>query len=412
MPKVAVLGTFDTKGEEHAFLAEKIQSAGVETLLIDVGILKPGPGSVDVSADQVAMAGGEPLESLRKRNDRNHAVNVMARGATRLLKELSATGKIQGAVALGGGSGTTLAAEAFQALAVGVPKLIVSTIAAGDMRPIVRGTDLTLMYPVLDIAGLNPISRRIIANAAAAIAGMTAAALTQEPVGSDAPLVAITAFGVTTPAVNVARQYLEKQGFSVLVFHATGSGGESLEALVRAGFIEGVLDLTTTELADDLVGGVMSAGPTRLTAAGEAEVPQVVSVGAMDMVNLGPLATIREEFRNRQLFEHNATMVLMRTSPEENAELGKRIADKLNRAKGPTAVMLPLKGVSSIDTEGAPFYDPTADAALFAAIRQGVSKTVHLIERNVDINDQDFALEAATTLVDLIAHARKRSART
>jgi uncharacterized protein (UPF0261 family) len=259
------------------------------------------------------------------------------------------------------------------------------------------------MYSVLDISGLNPISRRIIGNAAYAIAGM-ADAQGQEPETKDELLVAITAFGVTTDAVNVARERFEEKGYTVLVFHATGEGGRSLEELIRSGLIKGVLDLTTTELADDLVGGVMSAGPSRLTAAAEMGIPQVVSVGALDMVNLGPPDSIKEEFRGRNLLNHNFAMVLMRTSVDECRKLGATIAAKLNKSKGPTTVMIPRKGVSSVSVEGRPFYDSEADSALFASIRANIAAHVSLVERDLAINDGAFAREAADILMKYLEH--------
>src|SRR5204862_4578233 len=242
-----------------------------------------------------------------------------------------------------------------RALAVGVPKLMVSTVASGDTRPYVGAVDVTMMYSVVDIAGVNRVSARIMANAAAAIAGMAGA---QVPPLEEKPLVAATMFGVTTPCVTRARERLEELGYEALVFHATGAGGQSMEALARGGYLAGVLDATTTELADELVGGVLSAGPDRLEAAGAIGLPQVVSLGALDMVNFGPRETVPERFAGRNLYVHNPTITLMRTTPEECRELGRRIGRKLSGAKGPTALFVPLRGVSMIAVEGQPFHDP------------------------------------------------------
>ncbi len=281
-------------------------------------------------------------------------------------------------------------------LPVGVPKLMVSTVASGDTRPYVGAVDVTMMYSVVDIAGINHISARILSNAAGAIAGMAKAEVPD--VGEERPLVGATMFGVTTPAVDAARDRLEELGYEVLVFHATGTGGQSMEALMQGGFITAALDLTTTELADDLVGGVLSAGPDRLEAAGEIGIPQVVSLGALDMVNFGPRESVPERFEGRNLYVHNPTITLMRTTPDECAELGRRIARKLNAARGPLTLFVPLKGVSLIDTEGQPFHDPEADEALFEALRENLNENVEVRELDTDINDPEFARAMAERL--------------
>ncbi|MCV7419995.1 Tm-1-like ATP-binding domain-containing protein [Mycobacterium yunnanensis] len=395
MVSVVVVGTLDTKGVEHRHLAEQIRRLGARAILVDVGVGEP---AVDADVDNltVAAAAGTTVEELSARGDRGDAVDTMARGAGIVLRSLHDQKRLDGVVALGGGGGTTLAGAAFAVLPVGVPKLIVSTVAAGDMRPHVHGQDITFTYAVLDIAGLNPVTRSIVDNAAGAIVGMAgiAAARDDEPRGPGAggrPMIAITSFGVTTHAVESARAAVETAGYEPLVFHAVGSGGESLEALIRAGSLAGVLDLTTTELADDLVGGVMSAGPSRLTAAADTATPQVVSVGALDIVNLGPLDRIAPEHRGRRLVAHNAQMTLMRTNTGEAAELGRRLAAKLNRGRGPTALFLPLAGTSALSTADGPLYDADADEALFDAIRTHLDDSVALVELAVDVNDDRFA---------------------
>jgi uncharacterized protein (UPF0261 family) len=286
-----------------------------------------------------------------------------------------------------------------QALPVGVPKLLVSTVASGDTRPYVGAVDVTMVYSVVDIAGVNSVSARIISNAAAAVAGMAAAA---PPQLEGKPLVAATMFGVTTPCVTRARERLEQLGYEVLVFHATGSGGRSMEALAKDGFLAGVLDATTTELADELVGGVLSAGPDRLEAAGAAGVPQVVSLGALDMVNFGPRETVPERFEQRNLYVHNPTVTLMRTTRDECAELGRTIGRKLAAAQSPTAVFVPLRGVSMIDLPGQPFHDPEADAALFSTLKEALGGEVELHERPEDVNDPAFADAMVDRLHELI----------
>jgi len=396
MATVVLLGTLDTKGEEYDFLRRKVREERVDVLLVDTGILGVPLADPDISRQEVAEAAGANAQELAETGDRGAAVEAMARGAAEIVKELHAQGRLDAVLALGGSGGTAIASQAMRELPVGVPKLVVSTMASGDTRPYVGAVDVTLMYSVVDIAGLNPISERILGNAAAAAAGMAKAHGPQaEP---EKPLVGATMFGVTTPSVTEARKCLEELGYEVLVFHATGTGGQSMEALIRSGFITASLDITTTELADELVGGVLSAGPERLEAAGELGIPQVVSLGALDMVNFGPFETVPAEFRDRLLYKHNPTVTLMRTTPRECAALGRVIAEKLNQARGPLTVFVPLKGVSLIATEGQVFHDPAADEALFGALREHLDPHVDLRELDLDINDPEFARAMADRL--------------
>jgi uncharacterized protein (UPF0261 family) len=396
MPTVVLLGTLDTKGEEYEFLRRRVLDEGADALLVDTGVLSSPLVEPDITREQVAEAAGADVGELAAAEDRGAAVEAMAKGAAEIVQELFAEGRLDAVLALGGSGGTAIAAEAMRALPVGVPKLIVSTMASGDTRPYVGAADVALMYSVVDIAGLNPISERILGNAAAAAAGMAKA---QGP-GPEAekPLVGATMFGVTTPCVTEARKRLEELGYEVLVFHATGTGGQSMEALMRSGFITASLDVTTTELADELVGGVLSAGPDRLDAAGELGIPQVVSLGALDMVNFGPIESVPAEFRERLLYRHNPTVTLMRTTPEECAELGRTIARKLNEARGPLTVFVPLRGVSLIATENQVFHDPAADEALFGALRETLDPDVDLRELDLDVNDPKFARALADRL--------------
>jgi uncharacterized protein (UPF0261 family) len=400
---VAILGTFDSKGVEYAFLRQQVEAQGVETLTIDVGVFGPS-FTPDVAAAEVAAAGGGDLKTLAAKKDRGEAMAVMSKGAAVVAARLAAEGRIHGIVAMGGGGGSSIAAAAMQALPVGFPKLLVSTLAAGDTRPLVGVKDVTIMPAVVDISGINRLSSQILANAAGAIAGMINAGRTGPR--EQRPLIAATMFGVTTPCVTKAREILEQAGYEVLVFHATGTGGRTMEELIHAGFIAGVLDITTTELADELAGGVLSAGPDRLEAAGAAGIPQVVSAGALDMVNFGAPETVPTKYAGRAFYRHNPLVTLMRTTAEENAELGRRIAAKLNKAEGPTVFMIPRRGVSSIDVEGKPFHDPAADAALFAALKAGLSDTVRVVELDTDINDDIFATEAARLLIEAIEAPR------
>jgi uncharacterized protein (UPF0261 family) len=402
MATVVLLGTLDTKGEEYDFLRRKVREEGVSVLLVDTGVLGAPLAEPDISRQEVAEAAGANAQELAGSGDRGAAVEAMARGAAEIVKELYSQGRLDAVLALGGSGGTAIATQAMRELPVGVPKLVVSTMASGDTRPYVGAVDITLMYSVVDIAGLNPISERILGNAAAAAAGM---AKSQGPQAeAEKPLVGATMFGVTTPSVTEARERLEDIGYEVLVFHATGTGGQAMEALMRSGFITASLDITTTELADELVGGVLSAGPERLEAAGELGIPQVVSLGALDMVNFGPFETVPAEFRDRLLYKHNPTVTLMRTTPEECATLGRLIAEKVNRAQGPLTVFVPLKGVSLIATEGQVFYDPVADEALFGALREHLDPEIDLREFDLDINDPAFA-EAMADRLDALYRA-------
>ena len=403
MPPVVLLGTLDTKGVEYAFLRDRLREHGVEALVVDAGIHEPVGIEPDISRDEVAQAAGAEIAELAAAGDRGAAVTAMGAGAERIVTGLHSEGRLAGILALGGSGGSSIATRAMRALPVGVPKLIVSTVASGDTRPYVGAVDVTMMYSVVDIAGLNRVSARIMANAAGAIAGMVGATV---PELEEKPLVGATMFGVTTPCVTRARERLEELGYEVLVFHATGSGGQSLEALVRDGFLAGVLDTTTTELADELVGGVLSAGPDRLEAAGAVGVPQVVSLGALDMVNFGPRETVPPQFEGRNLYVHNPTVTLMRTTADECAELGRTIGRKLSAATGPTALFVPLGGVSMIDVAGQPFHDADADEALFGALRESLADSVERHEVETDINDPAFAVAMADRLHDLIQEAR------
>ncbi len=399
-PTVALFGTLDTKGQEYELFRERVRAHGADVVLVDVGVLGEPSVTPDVTRAEVAAAAGEDVRALAAAGDRGEAVAAMARGAAETARRLHAEGRLDAIAGLGGSGGSAIVTEAMRALPVGVPKLMVSTLASGDTRPYVGAVDVTMMYSVVDIAGLNQVSRRIIGNAAGAIAGMASA----EPQAADEerPLVGATMFGVTTPCVTRARERLEELGYEVLVFHATGTGGRSMEALVEGGFIAASLDVTTTELADELVGGVLSAGPDRLEAAGAAGIPQVVSLGALDMVNFGPADTVPERFRQRNLYVHNPTVTLMRTTPEECAELGRTITRKLNAAAGPVTLFVPLRGVSAIAVEGQPFHDPAADEALVGALREGLDDSVDVRELDLDINDPAFAEAMADRLHELV----------
>ncbi len=406
MTTVVLIGTLDTKGEEYRWIHDQLVALGCGVISVNVGTFSDAAGPGDISSSEVAAAAGEDLAALRAGNDRGVAMDAMGRGAAAVLGRLSSQGRLDGVFAVGGSGGSSVAAAAMQALPVGVPKLLVSTMASGDVSPYVGQVNVTIMYSVVNISGINSISRVVLGNAAAAIAGMAQsyeARRSQPPATDHAKIVAATMFGLTTPAVDEARSYLEGAGYEVVVFHATGSGGRAMESLVSSGFLDGVLDLTTTELADDLVGGVLSAGPRRLEAAGRGGIPQVVSVGALDMVNFGPRESVPERFSDRQFLVHNPTVTLMRTSSEEMAELGRRIAAKLAGSSGPVEVYLPIRGVSGIDVDGGPFRDAEADEACFTALREGLAGTPVVVhEVDTAINDPGFGRQAAERLHALI----------
>ena len=400
---VIIIGTLDTKGAEIGFARDVLNAQGVDVHVVDTGVMDDPELEPDTPASAVAEAGGSSLSELRERGDRGHAMEVMGDGAASVVTRLYEEGTLDGVLGLGGSGNTSIATAAMRALPYGVPKVMVSTMASGDVRPYVESRDIMMLYSVADIEGLNQLSRRVISNAALAMVGM----VTNDPAVDveDRPTIGITMFGVTTPCVKTARAYLEDRGYETIVFHATGTGGRAMENLVEQGVIDGVLDVTTTEWADELVGGVLSAGPERLDAAGKTGTPQVVSTGALDMVNFGAKDDVPEEFRDRNLHVHNPQVTLMRTTPEECAELGRIIGEKLNAATGPTALALPLGGVSLLDVDGEDFYDPEADAALFDALRETIDDHVELIELDTDINDETFAETLAAKLDDYMQAA-------
>ncbi|RPF29384.1 uncharacterized protein (UPF0261 family) [Streptomyces sp. Ag109_G2-6] len=411
MTSVVLVGTLDTKGVEYGWLRERLLRAGVEVVLVDTGIMGEPRVPADVPREEVARAAGTELSRLRTAADRGAAVTTMARGAEAALLRLHAEGRLHGVLAIGGSGGTSIATRAMRALPLGVPKVMVSSMASGDVSPYVGSSDITMMYSVVDIAGINSVSAPVLANAAEAVAamakGFARSALDRtRPVrlGSGArPLVAASMAGVTTPGVDAARERLTELGYEVLVFHATGSGGRTLEKLAAQRIFAGVLDLTLSELADDLCGGVLTAGPDRLSAAGRAGIPQVVSPGALDMVKFGPLETLPERVRYRRVRIHNPSITVIRTTESECAELGRRVAAKLRAATGPTAVCVPLRGLSTLGAPGGPYHDPEADGALFAALREGLrGSAARLHDYDTHINDPAFGRAAADRLHAMI----------
>jgi uncharacterized protein (UPF0261 family) len=389
--QILLAGTLDTKGEEIAYLKQCLMEAGGSPLVIDVGVLGAPAFKPDVSRAEVAAEAGESIEELRTTADRGRGVTTMQRGLVAWVRKRQQSQPLAGMLAIGGSAGTAIATAAMRELPIGTPKIMVSTMASGNTRPYVGTCDICMMYSVADFTGLNRLTRAILSNAAHAMAGMARRGDQQDAAAPERPLLAATMFGVTTPCVNRVKELLEQKGYELLVFHATGTGGQAMEQLIRDGFVEGVLDITTTELADELVGGVLSAGPHRLEAAGEKGTPQVVSVGALDMVNFGAPETVPEGFRGRNFYQHNPAVTLMRTTSSENEQLGEILARKLTAAKGPVVLILPLHGVSGIDAAGKAFHDPGADEKLFSAIRRNLGGNVKLIEMEAHINDPAFA---------------------
>ncbi len=399
MTTIVLVGTLDTKGAEYGYLREQIRHLGAQTILIDVGTGGRPTVPADITAAQVAEAAGQRLEDL---TERGQAVTAMSVGAAVICRGLLAQGRLDGVVALGGSGGTYIAARAMRALPLGLPKVMVSTMASGDIREYMGASDISMTYSVVDIAGLNPILTRLIANAAAAVVAAARVRMPDRPIR---PVIAATMLGVTTPGVTTARARLTDLGYDVVVFHANGTGGCSFEAMAASKSLAGVLDLTTTELADELAGGVFSAGPDRLDAAAQAGLPQVVSLGGLDMLVFGPLDSLPASMRGRNICVHNPAVTLVRTTPEECRKLGRIIGRKLSAARGPVAVFVPLRGLSALSVKGGPFYDPDADQALIAGLRETLRPSVEVDELDLDINDEAFALATADRLHELIQEA-------
>ncbi len=400
MPKtIALIGALDTKGQEFAFVKAEVERRGHTALVINTAVVGEPAFEPDIPAERVAEAGGASLAALRSQADRGVAMEVMARGAAAVVKDLYTAGRVDGVLGMGGSAGTLIGASAMRALPVGVPKVMVSTQASGDVRPYVGTKDVLMLHSVVDVAGVNRVSARIYANAVGAVVGMVE---TSPPAVEEKPIIAASMFGNTTPVVTRCRELFEQRGYEVLIFHAVGTGGQTMEDLIRAGYVNGVADLTTTEWADELVGGVLTAGPTRLEAAAELGLPQVIAPGCLDMVNFWARDTVPEKFSGRRFYEWNPNVTLMRTTPEENAELGRILAEKANRSQGPVAFFLPLQGVSMLDAPGKEFWWPEADEALFNAIKRHVRPSVAVVELDHNINDDAFAEAAANKLLEFL----------
>jgi len=396
---IAVIGAFDTKGEDFAFVKAEIEKRGHNVLLVNVGVLGESPFKVDISSERVAEAGGVCLKELRETRERGMAMQVMAKGVTNIVRNLYHQGKIDGVFAMGGSAGTALGTSAMRALPIGVPKVMVSTLASLDTRAYVGTKDIVMFPSVVDVAGVNSISARIYVNAVGAIVGMVEASL---PEIKDKALIAASMIGNTTVLVNCCKVILERHGYEVLLFHASGAGGQTMESLIEEGCIKGVLDVSLWELGNELVGGIMSAGPTRLEAAGRRGVPQVIVPGGLDLVGFWELNTIPVKFRGRLFYEWNPNVTCMRSTPEENKKLGRYIAKKVNKSTGPVALFLPLKGLSTLDAPGKQFWWPEADEALFDAIRKHLRPDIPIYEIDSNINDEGLAQAVASKLIEFL----------
>lgn len=404
---IAVLATLDTKGGEAAYLVECIvRDSGCRAFVIDVGVLgEPvldGSRMPDVSRREVAAAAGETIEQLARSGDRARAVTAMTAGAEEVVRRNYRYGSFDAIIGLGGRAGTAMAATAMGSLPLGVPKVMVSTMAGGDASGYVGVTDIVMVPSIVDLDGINGISRQVLSRTAAAVCAMAKVEIAG---GDDRPLIAASMFSSTTPCVDACRRQLETAGLEVLVFHATGAGGRTMESLVEAGFVRGVLDLTITECADELVGGVLTAGPSRLEAAARSGTPATVVPGCLDMVNFFAPDSIPAEFAGRTFHRLSDNMTLMRTSPEECAELGQILASKLNASTGPVEVYLPLRGVSTLAAPGEPFHDPVADDALFSTLRGKLRRAVPITEVDANINDPLFARAVSEAMLRLVQDA-------
>ncbi|MBC7251461.1 MAG: Tm-1-like ATP-binding domain-containing protein [Anaerolineae bacterium] len=397
---VVIVGALDTKGEEFAFVKDLIEKQGLKTLVVDFGVLGEPAFEPDIGREEVARAGGGDIEYLRTGEHKDEAMKTMAAGVAVISRKLYDEGRLDGILGMGGSGGTSIATAGMRVLPVGVPKVMVSTVGGGDVSAYTGTKDITFIPSIVDVAGINRISRAIYANAAGAIAGMVQ--MEAPAIGEERPLITASMFGNTTPCVNRARSLLEEHGYEVLVFHATGTGGKTMESLITDGYIVGSLDITTTELADEVCGGVFSAGPERCLAASRAGIPAVIVPGCVDMANFWGLDTVPEKYKDRNLYQWNPQVTLLRTNVEENKRIGEMIAAAANAATAPVAIVLPLKGVSMLDSEGGAFWDPEADRACYEAIKKNVRPDIPVIEMDNNINDPEFADKCATLLLDML----------
>jgi uncharacterized protein (UPF0261 family) len=401
---IVLVGALDTKGQEFAFVKDLIEEAGLQTLVVDFGVMGEAALAPDVSRDEVAAAGGGDIAHLASGEHKDEAMRVMADGLAVIVRRLFDVGRLDGILGMGGSGNTSIATRAMRTLPVGIPKVMVSTLGGGDVSAYAGAKDITFMPSIVDVAGINSISRAIYKNAAGAMAGMVQ--MEAPAAGVERPLIAASMFGNTTVCVDRARSQLENAGYEVLVFHATGTGGRTMESLIADGYIAGSLDITTTELADEVCGGVLSAGPERGLAAARAGIPTVIVPGCVDMANFWGIETIPERYRGRTFYQWNPNVTLMRTNVDENVQIGEMLAAAANASTVAVAVVLPLKGVSMLDSPGGQFWDPAADTACYDAIKRGLKPGVPVIELDHNINDPEFADRCAALLLDMLGATR------
>lgn len=400
---ILMIGAFDVKGEEYSFIKKLIEAQDCRVLAMNLGVLGGTDlFPIDIDNVEVARAGGSDLVQLQKDKDRGVAMKVMSKGVAVLARQLYEAKKFDGVIGMGGSGGTSVITAAMRALPLGVPKVMVSTIASGNTSAAVGVKDITMIPSIVDISGINVISEKIFKEAAGAICGMVNMDYTPSVVQK--PIIAITMFGNTTPCVDRCRKALVDKGYEVLVFHCTGTGGKTMEGLVDEGYVTAVLDITTTEWADELCGGVLSAGDTRLDAPGKAGIPHLIVPGCVDMANFGGKETIPEKYKDRLFYEWNPLVTLMRTNIEENGKMGEIFAQKANASTGRVAFLFPLKGVSMLDSEGELFWWPEADRAMFDAIKKNVKSEIQVVELDANINDEAFSQKAVEMLMELMEH--------
>jgi len=396
---IAVIGALDTKGNEFLFVKKEIEKRGHTALVINVGIVKDPGFEPEVPADEVAKASGSSLAVLREKSDRGLAIETMSRGIAKVMVDLHAADQIQAVISMGGSAGTEIGTAAMRALPLGVPKVMVSTLASGDTKPYVGTRDIVMVPSIVDVAGINRISARAYANAVGAVIGMVE---TPAPDIEEKPLLAASMFGNTTPVVNRCRSIMEENGYEVLIFHAVGAP-ETLESLVVDGYIAGLLDITTTEWADEITGGVLPGGPNRYDVVSQRGIPQVVVPGCIDMANFSARETVPKQYNDRRFNQWASTVTLMRTTPEENAKIGRILAEKANKSSGPVAFFLPLKGLSMLDAPDKEFWWPEANQALFDAIKGNLKSEIPIYELDCNINDDEFADAIANKMLELLS---------
>jgi len=400
-PTILMIGAFDVKGAEYGYVKALLEQAGNRTLTMDFGTFDPQcPFTIDIDNRSVAAAGGGDLTALQAKNDRGEAMKVMSAGVEKLTAQLFKDHRFDGVIGLGGSGGTGIITAGMRTLPLGLPKVMVSTVASGDTSFYVGLKDITMVPSVVDVAGINRISEKVFKEAAGAITGMVA--MDYRGTGESKSIITASMFGQTTPCVNQCRKELQAEGYEVLVFHGSGTGGRTMESMVEEGYVSAVLDITTTEWADELAGGILSAGPTRLEAPGKAGIPHLIVPGCIDMVNFGPPETVPEKYQGRIFYRSKPTTTLMRTTVEENEELGRVFAEKANQATGPVAFLIPFKGFSVVDSQGGPFWDPEADRAFIDSLKKHLHPSIVVREADLHINDEAFSALAVTMLRELI----------